>query len=438
MGLCLFREEENDARILKISSLKKQFAIVLGNRENLNQECQFLWAQILRSTGAQTASADSFIDKGDVMSCTQKFIDQIDGGDEESLAAIDLLINQLENAIYFDKFLLYVRDIMLILDKELQRRYEHALDAHGSLCTPAYQEAPDSPAQHYCYNARDLKRAPFHATNFVPAGGVGGVVGTAPNPVRFGASQQGFGVHKSTLAPVPEGVEATASPMKGSPYFVQPAYVMQQQQQQRPGTMPPSHPPPDAGTANFTVIPGSQSQQTARTESASLTGTFDSLPDARIFPIRGDLYPPEVTPSKPSKVASGFENVEQVRDALLAEGVLMQVFNSEFLLEWKYIKFSRTAANAAPNQIQLLAPQQSNVNVMTFELNDLERVERGPQCLALGDEIAEAATQHVSDASSRMAAFIFGGDGFLILVFPDASLGDLCFKAFKTFGLQVG
>lgn len=44
----------------------------------------------------------------------------------------------------------------------------------------------------------------------------------------------------------------------------------------------------------------------------------------------------------------------------------------------------------------------------------------------------------VPQAEERLAAFLFGSDGFLILVFPDSNLAELCFKAFKTFGMQVG
>lgn len=57
---------------------------------------------------------------------------------------------------------------------------------------------------------------------------------------------------------------------------------------------------------------------------------------------------------KSEEQASPFENVEQVRDALLDSGVLMQVFNSNYELEWKYIKFLRSSLDSAPNQIMLV------------------------------------------------------------------------------------
>eukprot|EP00392_Amoebophrya_sp_AT5.2_P014749 g14910.t1 len=404
MGLCLFREEENDARIVKLADLKKRFQAVLGSRENLTQECRFLWSQILRSghTTGPGGGGPGHIDKGDVMSCTQKFIDQIDGGDEESLSAIDLLINGLPERIGYELFLTYVRDVMHVLDAELHRRYEHALDAHGSLCGSAYQETTTFENPHYCYHARNQHREPFHAAHFVPTVGVG-------MQMQFGAS------------------------------FAAPSFVPSQ------SSIPPTavgHPRQD------------------------LTGTFDSLPETRhIQPIlkqgtsvasdRDNYLPPEVTPQNgpnnggimfnrvdPSDAQGPalLESVEQVRDALLEGGVLMQVFNSDYDLEWKYIRFDRGAGeNVAPNQIHLIGSADNSGSVMRFMLAELERVERGPNCLGLSEEIAEAAATHkVDDAEHRLAAFIFGQDGFLILVFPDRQLAELSFKAFKTFGIQVG
>lgn len=139
-----------------------------------------------------------------------------------------------------------------------------------------------------------------------------------------------------------------------------------------------------------------------------------------------------------------FENVEQVRDALLCDGVLMQVFNSNLDLEWKYIRFLRPDAGKtgpndrgqqAPNQIQLVSPQTNSS--MKFLLSELEHVDRGANAMFISDEIAQAARTQVPNPEERLAAFIFGQDGSLIIIFPDRELADQCCRAFKTFGIEV-
>mmetsp|Transcript_23794 Transcript_23794/g.60119 ORF Transcript_23794/g.60119 Transcript_23794/m.60119 type:complete len:523 (+) Transcript_23794:230-1798(+) len=522
MGLCLFREEENDARIVKLADLKKRFQAVLGSRENLTQECRFLWSQILRSghTTGPGGGGPGHIDKGDVMSCTQKFIDQIDGGDEESLSAIDLLINGLPERIGYELFLTYVRDVMHVLDAELHRRYEHALDAHGSLCGSAYQETTTFENPHYCYHARNQHREPFHAAHFVPTVGVGmqmqfGASFAAPSGGSRIAGGKGQHEHYSAaasssstsnpgfyrgpsgpLAPVPEA-DSSNSPPARRPVVT---FAYQTNSPSPNDSYPPGY-PGQQSQGGFVPSQSSIPPTAVGHPRQDLTGTFDSLPETRhIQPIlkqgtsvasdRDNYLPPEVTPqngpnnggimfnrvdpsdavynqqnppqqvvgaatmiaapaaapaSSSSKLVAQqgpalLESVEQVRDALLEGGVLMQVFNSDYDLEWKYIRFDRGAGeNVAPNQIHLIGSADNSGSVMRFMLAELERVERGPNCLGLSEEIAEAAATHkVDDAEHRLAAFIFGQDGFLILVFPDRQLAELSFKAFKTFGIQVG
>ena len=64
-------------------------------------------------------------------------------------------------------------------------------------------------------------------------------------------------------------------------------------------------------------------------------------------------HPPEVT-------REVFENVEHVRDAFLEEGVLMQLFNATFDLEWKFMRFLRSSPNGAPNTLELVDPNPGN------------------------------------------------------------------------------
>lgn len=61
--------------------------------------------------------------------------------------------------------------------------------------------------------------------------------------------------------------------------------------------------------------------------------------------------PPSRSPIAPNGT---FENVEMVRDQLLANGLLMQVFNSSFVLEWKIIRLVAGEGSSAPNQIELV------------------------------------------------------------------------------------
>ncbi|CAD7935723.1 unnamed protein product [Amoebophrya sp. A25] len=593
MGLCLFREEENDARILKLAELKKKFQGVLGNKKNLEQECYYLWGQITQGsfpTPGQAKQPAQFVDKADIMSITQKFIDNIDGGDEETLMGIDLLINGLPEVIYHDVFLVYVRDVMFVLDKELHRRYEHALEAQGSLCAPAYQEDVGGGVQHYCYHARNDKREPFHRSQFVPtssaslaanltfgappgytprAAGIGAPPQAGQAAAPYGNGQQGppYGGGKGappgrpppyeynnyynngglgSSQPQPQGgqqqnslllqqntgqqfnnglssngiygngsgmptnttggfvhsssgatgmMNASSSTILGrgtssagrSPFVSGSfqtggarsstnlstgtgAFGMQMASQQGTRTRTtgssipsPFVPPPAPKTDQESVVGGP-----ART-SDHLTGTFDSLPDSVRAPpfipqqhLKPETslqlhknngvdidYPPEVTPGAKKDAigassSSGtggalFENVEQVRDAFLEEGVLMQVFNQFYELEWKYIKFLRSSPTSAPSSIELVAPAQSGIASMNFLLTELDRVIKGAQVLAeLGEEISATKAAQIPDAEKRLAAFMFGVDGLLILVLPDARVGELCFKAFKTFGVQVG
>jgi len=114
-----------------------------------------------------------------------------------------------------------------------------------------------------------------------------------------------------------------------------------------------------------------------------------------------------------------------VREALLGEGVLMQVFNSNLDLEWKYIKFLRPTSESgvkakAPNQIQLVSP--STNNSMKFLLSELEHVDRGHNAMIISEDIAQAARMQVPNPEERLAAFIFGQDGSLIIIFPDKDL----------------
>ena len=74
---------------------------------------------------------------------------------------------------------------------------------------------------------------------------------------------------------------------------------------------------------------------------------------------------------------------------------------------------------------------------MHFLLSELDEITRGARCLDLSDDIREAAYAQISEPEDRIAAFVFGSDGFLILAFPDKDVGDLCCKAFKTFGMDV-
>ena len=168
-------------------------------------------------------------------------------------------------------------------------------------------------------------------------------------------------------------------------------------------------------------------------------------------------------------------------------GVLLQVFNAEFSLEWKRIRFVGSAPASGrereprPPQmttIELLNPSEISLNAlgaqpggagpasgstMRFGIDQLERVDRGKRVLDISEEIEDALVnrglvckdsaipdtartgtsggftpREIEDtAESRLASFIFGSEGSLILIFPDKPTLELCCRAFKAFGLNV-
>eukprot|EP00392_Amoebophrya_sp_AT5.2_P013584 g13713.t1 len=172
MGLCLFREGETDARIEKLGDYRKKFARVLFNEENLNQECSVFWIQM------RAQQKGGFLEKADVLCCTQKFLDQIDAGEEATLAAIDRLVNivfaseDLGNSlcrenpekITFEVFKTYIREMMLLLDLEMTKRLQQALVDRETLCLAPgvdYEQVTLPYRPHYCYHARDRERESF-------------------------------------------------------------------------------------------------------------------------------------------------------------------------------------------------------------------------------------------------------------------------------------
>ncbi|CAD7948562.1 unnamed protein product [Amoebophrya sp. A25] len=187
MGLCLFRDSESDARVEKINSYRRKFARVLSSDDRLNQECSVFWIQM------RAPQRGNVIHKGDVMACTQKFLDQIDAGDEQTLSGIDWLLNQLERVgvdnvgggdplssasevlssaggsasgdqIEFETFQAYTREMMMLLDAEMVRKLESALAAGDNLCVPMSEDTEMPKRRHYCYHARDPKREGFSRT----------------------------------------------------------------------------------------------------------------------------------------------------------------------------------------------------------------------------------------------------------------------------------
>mmetsp|Transcript_253 Transcript_253/g.408 ORF Transcript_253/g.408 Transcript_253/m.408 type:complete len:721 (+) Transcript_253:121-2283(+) len=178
MGLCLFREGETDARIEKLGDYRKKFARVLFNEENLNQECSVFWIQM------RAQQKGGFLEKADVLCCTQKFLDQIDAGEEATLAAIDRLVNivfasedlgnsttssglrgvQNPEKITFEVFKTYIREMMLLLDLEMTKRLQQALVDRETLCLAPgvdYEQVTLPYRPHYCYHARDRERESF-------------------------------------------------------------------------------------------------------------------------------------------------------------------------------------------------------------------------------------------------------------------------------------
>lgn len=128
MGMCLFREEQHDEKIVKLAELKKKFHSVISKEENLQNEAEFLWANCCTKVDNGALGGDTnynmfSVEKHAILSVTQKFIDQIDGGDEKSLSAIDQIINVLPDRTTFAVFKAYVADIVVVLDDELTRRY---------------------------------------------------------------------------------------------------------------------------------------------------------------------------------------------------------------------------------------------------------------------------------------------------------------------------
>ncbi|CAD7965319.1 unnamed protein product [Amoebophrya sp. A120] len=160
MGLCLFREQESDARIEKLAEYRKKFAKVMLNENNLKQECSVFWIQM------RAQQRQNFINRADILTCTQKFLDQIDAGEENTLSALDKLINLLpvEN-ISFDMFRCYVREMMMILDLEMSNRLQQAILDRDALCAVVFDSGGSGggASQGAMYTAR--RKIPKKRTN---------------------------------------------------------------------------------------------------------------------------------------------------------------------------------------------------------------------------------------------------------------------------------
>ena len=68
-------------------------------------------------------------------------------------------------------------------------------------------------------------------------------------------------------------------------------------------------------------------------------------------------------------------------------------------------------------------------------MSELDEITKGQKVLDLSEDIAEAAFAQLTNPAERLAAFVFGTDGFLILILPEGNTK--VFEAFSTFGMQV-